>query len=158
MSPVGFVHALLCSWASVPIAASKPAFTTTTAMETDIISDWNSTASYGVDVVTDEFHTYDTSFFMEEPMGPFGELADVLVGIVIDNSPSMTDRTCPDGTGRSYLAVAKDAAIGMLNEFTDESAVGIYAFQGAKEEELIEITFLGGTGRQDGRPNRESVP
>ncbi len=123
-------------------------FTTTTNMDTDVISNWDATASYGVDVVTDEFHTYDTSFFMEEPTGAFGEKADVLVGIVIDNSPSMVNRFCPDGSGRTYLRVAMDAAIGMVNEFTDESAVGVYIFKGANEEQLIQITDLAGNGRQ----------
>ena len=41
---------------------------------------------------------------------------------MIYNSPSMVNRICPDGSGRNYRAVAVDAAIGMVNEFTDETS------------------------------------
>ncbi len=123
-------------------------FTSPTQMDTNVISNWNEAESYGVEEVTDTFHTQDTSYFMEEPFGTFGPPADVLVGIVIDNSPSMVNRICPDGSSRTYLRVVMDAAIGMVNEFTDESAVGVYIFKGANEEQLIQITDLAGTGRQ----------
>lgn len=120
-----------------------------TTVNTDVIGSWDWNRTVGVENSTAQYHSYPNSFFMEEPQGYFGAKSDVLVAIVLDNSPSMTDRICPDGTGRTYQRVAKDAAIAMVNEFSNESAVGIFGFTGANEVVFIGITSLAGTGRQD---------
>ena len=118
-------------------------------VHTDIMSDWDWSMTYGTVNTSRIAHSYPNSYFMEEGTGLFGEPSDVLVGIVIDNSPSMMDRICSDGSGRTYLRVAKDAAIGMINGMSDESAVGVYYFKGANEWPVINITDLAGTGRDD---------
>jgi len=119
-----------------------------TTVNTNVIGTWDWSRTSGVVNTTAQYHSHPNSFYMEEPQGYFGVLADVLVAIVLDNSPSMTDRICPDGTGRTYLEVAQDAAAAMVNEFSNDSAVGVYDFKGANENVLIGITSLAGTGRQ----------
>jgi len=116
-----------------------------TDLNTDVIGTFDWARTIGVENTTKESHSHPGSFYMEEPIGAFGVRADVLVAIVIDNSPSMADRFAPDG--RNYLRVVKDAAISMVNNFTDASAVGIVDFQGSNEVWEIAITNLAGAGR-----------
>ncbi|MFH0815724.1 MAG: CARDB domain-containing protein [Methanobacteriota archaeon] len=127
-----------------------------TNVKTDVKKDWDygtypsSTVRFtsGVTNTSAQYHSYNESYYMEEPQGVFGT-ADVLVAIVLDNSPSMTDRICTDGSGRTLLEVTQDAAASMVNAFSDNSVVGVYHFQGANERPLIGMTLLAGTGREN---------
>lgn len=119
-----------------------------TTVNTDVSASWDWSRSSGVQNTTMFAYSYPNSFYMEESVGAFGVKSDVLVAIVLDNSPSMTDRICPDGSGRTYLEVAQDAAAVMVNQFSNASAVGVFDFKGANENVLIPITPLAGTGRQ----------
>jgi len=93
-----------------------------------------------------ESHSVNSSFSILEPMGGVNmEGADVIVGLVIDNSPSMTDRT--NAAGSTWLRVAQDAAVTLVQELSDDSYVGIYDFKGANENRVLGITSLAGTGR-----------
>lgn len=100
-------------------------------LDTDVISTWNSTATYGVTEVTDTFRTYDSSYYMEEGTGLFGE-ANVLLSLAIDDSKSMTQRV--DSLGRTWLEAAKDAAKTLLDQLSDNSVcVSIWDFKGNNE-------------------------
>ncbi len=122
-------------------------FTTTTDMDTDIISDWNESASMEVQVVDDTYHTYNSSYYMREGTGIFGEI-DVLISFALDDSKSMTQRyqdedltVDSDGDGDAtndpditWLEAAKNAALILLNELSDNSVcVSIWDFSGNNE-------------------------
>jgi len=123
-----------------PLEYSSPEI----SLSTDIITEWNWAETYGIENTTTAAHSYPNSFYMDEGTGLFGQ-ADVLLAIVIDNSPSMTDRS--NAAGDTYLDVAKEAAITLVDILSDDSAVGIYDFKGANENEVLAITSLQGAGR-----------
>ncbi len=123
-----------------PLDYTSPEIT----LSTDILTEWNWAETYGIENTTLQAHSYPNSFYMEEGTGLFGQ-ADVLLAIVIDNSPSMTDRF--NAAGDTYLDVAKEAAITLVDILSDDSAVGIYDFKGANENEVLAITSLQGAGR-----------
>jgi hypothetical protein len=128
---------------------------TYTSVKTDVAKDWDYSTNPttgrpftdGVDNSSRYYHSYNESYFMEEPQGYFGE-ADVLISFALDDSKSMQDRYIDeddsvdsDGDGDpandedvSWLTQAKDAAKTLLEELSDDSiVVSIWDFNGNME-------------------------
>ena len=121
-------------------------FDSSTTLYTDVVQDWDTAESVGLQQNTSTYHTYDSCYQLEESRGgAIVNKADAIIGLVIDNSPSMTDRT--NATGTTYLDVAKQAALNMIDGLSDASYVGVYDFQGANENRVLAITSLAGSGR-----------
>jgi hypothetical protein len=121
---------------------------TYTNVKTDVKKDWDYGAGMtsGVSNSTQYYHSYEESYYMEEPTGVFvvGQ-TDLLVGIVIDMSKSMFNRV--DSNGTSWAAVAKQGALNLISGLSDSSAVSVYSFGGANAIEVIAMTSLSGAGR-----------
>ncbi|MGA1848497.1 MAG: hypothetical protein ACMUHB_04065, partial [Thermoplasmatota archaeon] len=109
--------------------------------DTNIIKDWDDTMSSEVVRTTEEYHSSPSSFQLREASGKINETADVIISFVIDDSASMTQRKSL--AGNTWLDEAKDAALILLNELSDDSVVvSIWDFQGN-----LERRFAGPTDR-----------
>ncbi|MEF8873328.1 MAG: CARDB domain-containing protein [Candidatus Thermoplasmatota archaeon] len=114
-------------------------------VDTNVKGEWDEGLTEGVVKQDNHSRTPPYSYFIEEQ----GEIkgGDVILGIVIDNSPSMTDRQ--NATGATWLEVAKKAALTLVDSLSNESVVGVYDFKGANPNRMIYPTELSGTGRDD---------
>ena len=112
---------------------------TYTNVKTDVKKDWDygtypaSALKFTSGVVNKStyYHSYNESYYMEEPTGAFG-VANVLVSFVIDDSGSMEARTNADG--QTWLLAAKNAAKSLLDQLSDDSVcVSIWDFNANHE-------------------------
>ncbi|MFO7618833.1 MAG: CARDB domain-containing protein [Thermoplasmata archaeon] len=102
-----------------------------TTVHTGISQGWNQTLSYGVETVTKTAYSYPNSFYMKEYIGMFGS-ADVLISFALDDSKSMSQRYASGN--QTWLDAAKDAALLLLKELSDDSVcVSIWDSQGNQE-------------------------
>ncbi|MFW3145809.1 MAG: CARDB domain-containing protein [Thermoplasmatota archaeon] len=100
--------------------------------QTYVMKDWDDDMSYGVRITEDEYRSSPYSFWLEESgKGEEGK-ADVIISFVIDDSASMVSRT--SGSGKTWLEEAKDAALVLLEQLSDDSVVvSIWDFKGNNE-------------------------
>jgi len=128
-----------------------------TSIDTDIINAWNLSESYGMEKVANTAHSYPSSFYLHEGVGLFGK-ADVLISFAIDDSRSMSMRYTDDG--RTWLEAAKDAALSLLAELSDDSVcVSIWDFEGNNERRWAGPTETVGGGRlQNDNVNHNMYP
>lgn len=116
-------------------------------LDTEVAGNWSS--SEGVELVDDHAFSNPNSYFMEEPEGPIGVKADVFVVITIDNSFSMYHRdwTDEDGNTMDWLEAAKMGSHALVEGLSNESVVGLWAYEGTNPTEELEPTPLEGDGR-----------
>ncbi len=112
------------------------------SLDTNVAGDWDYTdnLTHGIEKVTEHAHSDPYSYFMEEPEGPIGLRADAIVSMVIDNSFSMGDREVYDeesGEYISWLEKAKSAASFLVTLLSNESRVGVWAYQGTNPRQII---------------------
>jgi hypothetical protein len=91
-----------------------------------------------------EYRSSNSSFYASEPVGPTG-IADVLLGLVIDDSRSMSLRYNDDGD--PWLSVSKLAAKYLIAQISDDSKVCIWDFKGSRANQVLSLTSLQGSGR-----------
>lgn len=116
-------------------------------IDTNVAGDWDEAMTHGVVNTTDEAKSDPYSYFMLEPKG--GRLVDVFLGIVIDNSHSMSKRNYPPGDGNpSWLDHAKEGAITLVNSLSNGSVVCVWRFGGQNAVQHLSPTLLEGGGRQ----------
>ncbi|MGA1819596.1 MAG: CARDB domain-containing protein [Thermoplasmatota archaeon] len=109
--------------------------------DTNVISDWDMSMSFGLNQTKEEFHSSPSSFQLRESTGIVEEVADVLISFVIDDSASMTERKSISGD--TWLKVAQDSAKVLLDQLSNDSVVvSIWDFQGN-----LERRFSGPTDR-----------
>jgi hypothetical protein len=97
----------------------------------------------GFEINTTTSHTYDTSFYAEEPLGFTGK-AEALLAIILDDSMSMQDRTIG---GKTWLARAKEAANVLVNLLHDTSYVSVWHVDKNKNDRLqLNLTPIKGSG------------
>jgi hypothetical protein len=99
----------------------------------------------GFEINTSTSHTYDTSFYAEEPLGFTGK-AEALLAIVLDDSMSMQDRTIG---GDTWLDRAKEAANILVELLHDTSYVSVWHVDKNKNDrQVINLTPIKGSGLQ----------
>ena len=126
------------------------------SINTDVVGTFDWSRTVGVDNASDSFHSYPRSYFMEEPTGAFGVKVDVLISFAIDDSRSMQDRFATDGS--SWLTKAKDAALTLLNQLSNDSVcVSIWDFEGNNERRWAGPTESVGGGRLQNDPVNHNV-
>ncbi|MCK4718135.1 MAG: VWA domain-containing protein [Thermoplasmata archaeon] len=114
-------------------------------MNTTITDSFNDTL--GFEWTTDSYHSLPQSIYAEESDRPLpGTGVSVILGLVIDNSVSMTSRL--NSTGANWLDVAKEAAINLVDSLAEDSAVCVWAFSGANPLQVQPLTVLSGGGRE----------
>ncbi len=99
---------------------------------------------FGFDLNGSTFFSANRSFSASEPTAVTGK-ADVLLALIIDDSASMEVRK--DGSGNSWLDVAKTAAKFLVTQLSDASMVSIWHFKGNNEERQVALTELDESGR-----------
>jgi hypothetical protein len=116
-------------------------------MDQPVYTDVNDTFEVmnGFIINTTTSHTYDTSFYAEEPLGFTGK-AEALLAIVLDDSMSMQDRTIG---GKTWLARAKEAANILVNLLHDTSYVSVWHVDKNKNDRMqLNLTPIKGSGLQ----------
>ncbi|MCK5773411.1 MAG: VWA domain-containing protein, partial [Thermoplasmata archaeon] len=116
-----------------------------TPLDTNIVDEWDETISHGGNWTRDQYHSSPYSFYLKESKGASGTTSDIVLGMIIDNSRSMTERTNIDGD--TWLEVAKVAAKGFVSGLSENSAVCIWKFGGANVVQVLPVTSLTGAGR-----------
>mgnify|MGYP001043467153 CR=1 FL=1 len=117
--------------------------------QTNVISSWDTDMSHGLSTVGDSYKSAPYSFQLEESTGVVKGVANVLISFVIDDSASMSGRT--SSAGKTWLEEAKDAALVLLNELSNESVcVSIWDFQGNLERRY--------SGPTDRGTSEKSIP
>ncbi len=112
-------------------------------VHTNINGTWNWSDSQGFAYNTTDYHSFEGVYYTIEPWGV--NKGDVLLALVIDDSASMTERK--DGSGSTWLSVAKNASKYLISQISDLSNVTIWHFKGNNEERSLSFTPLAGTGR-----------
>ena len=99
-------------------------------LETNVADDWDWSMTHEqVQNYSDDAYSQPDSYFMYEPQGRIGIKPDAIVSIVIDNSHHMTHGT--HGMvyeGELWIRHATRAAKHLVNELSNESMVGVWAF------------------------------
>ncbi|MGA1873627.1 MAG: hypothetical protein ACMUHY_08130, partial [Thermoplasmatota archaeon] len=99
--------------------------------QTNVISEWDDLESSGVVKTDESYRSSPYSFYLEETEGVY-ETADVLISFVIDDSASMEARY--SSSNKTWLEEAKDAALTLLEQLSDDSVVvSIWDFSGNNE-------------------------
>ncbi|MBN1390779.1 MAG: hypothetical protein JXA22_09085 [Candidatus Thermoplasmatota archaeon] len=112
--------------------------------QTNVLSSWDTEMSHGLKTVSDTYKSAPYSYQLEETTGEVKGNADVLISFVIDDSASMRERSSSEDADKTWLDMAKDAALVLLNELSNDSVVvSIWDFQGNAERRFSGPTDRG---------------
>ncbi|MGA1866684.1 MAG: type IV pilin, partial [Thermoplasmatota archaeon] len=112
--------------------------------DTNVIGDWDWGMSSGTVATETTYHSSPRSFHLKEEKGEVEGEADVIISFVIDDSASMEMRKSLKDPTKSWLDVAKNAALVLLNELSNDSVVvSIWDFQGNMERRFSGPTDRG---------------
>ncbi len=116
-------------------------------IDSNVVEDWEDVE--GTTMVDWDVYSDPYSYFMQEPVGRIG--VDALVVLAIDTSGSMENREVyceEEGDMITWLDMAKRASKVLVNELSENSAVGVWEFGGTNPRSLLSPPIrLEGSGR-----------